>query len=83
VHLTLETSSTHRTPAIQRWLPAHPRFVLHFTPTSSSWLNLFERWFAQLTNKLLRRGAHRSVRQLNGNIRAWSATWNQDPRPYV
>ena len=57
VHLILDNSSTHKTPAIQRWLAAHPRFVLHFTPTSSSWLNLVERWFAELTNKLLRRGA--------------------------
>jgi transposase len=83
VHLVLDNSSTHKTPAIQRWLAAHPRFVLHFTPTSSSWLNLVERWFAELTTKLLRRGAHRSVRQLNGDIRAWINTWNEDPRPFV
>ncbi|MCA1679361.1 MAG: IS630 family transposase, partial [Actinobacteria bacterium] len=57
VHLVLDNSSTHKTPAIQRWLKAHPRFVLHFTPTSSSWLNLVERWFAELTTKLLQRGA--------------------------
>jgi transposase len=82
-HLDLDNSSTHKTPAIQRWLAAHPRFVLHFTPTSSSWLNLVERWFAELTTKLLRRGAHRSVRQLNGDIRAWINTWNEDPRPFV
>jgi transposase len=83
VHLILDNSSTHKTPAIQAWLAAHPRFVLHFTPTSSSWLNLVERWFAELTNKLLRRGAHRSVRQLNAEIRAWLETWNENPRPYV
>jgi transposase len=83
VHLVLDNSSTHKTPAIQRWLAAHPRFVLHFTPTSSSWLNLVERWFAELTNKLLRRGAHRSVRELNADIRAWIDTWNEDPRPFV
>jgi transposase len=83
VHLVLDNSSTHKTPAIQRWLAAHPRFVLHFTPTSSSWLNLVERWFAELTSKLLRRGAHRSVRQLNADIRAWIETWNHDPRPFV
>jgi transposase len=70
VHLVLDNSSTHKTPAIQRWLVAHPRFVLHFTPTSASWLNLVERWFAELTTKLLRRGAHRSVRELNADIRA-------------
>jgi transposase len=83
VHLVLDNSSTHKTPAIQRWLTAHPRFVLHFTPTSSSWLNLVERWFAELTSKLLRRGAHRSVRDLNTDIRAWIDTWNDNPRPFV
>jgi transposase len=83
VHLVLDNSSTHKTPAIQRWLTAHPRFVVHFTPTSSSWLNLVERWFAELTAKKLRRGAHRSVRQLNADIRAWIETWNDDPKPFV
>ena len=83
VHLVLDNSSTHKTPAIQRWLTAHPRFVVHFTPTSSSWLNLVERWFAELTTKKLRRGAHRSVRQLNADIRAWIETWNENPRPFV
>jgi transposase len=83
VHIVLDNSSTHKTPAIRRWLAAHPRFVLHFTPTSASWLNLVERWFGELTTKLLKRGAHRSVRQLNTDIRAWMKTWNEDPRPYV
>jgi transposase len=83
VHLILDNSSTHKTPAIRKWLTAHPRFVLHFTPTSSSWLNLVERWFAELTTKKLRRGAHRSVRDLNTDIRAWMKTWNHDPKPYV
>ena len=83
VHVVLDNSSTHKTPAIGRWLAAHPRFVLHFTPTSSSWLNLVERWFAELTTKKLRRGAHRSVHQLNTDIRAWIAAWNDDPRPFV
>ena len=83
VHVVLDNSSTHKTPAIQKWLLAHPRFVLHFTPTSSSWLNLVERWFAELTTKKLRRGAHRSVRALNADIRAWIETWNDDPKPYV
>ena len=83
VHVILDNSSTHKTPAIRKWLTAHPRFVLHFTPTSSSWLNLVERWFAELTNKKLRRGAHRSVNALNTDIRAWMNTWNDDPRPYV
>ncbi|WNG91798.1 IS630 family transposase [Mycobacterium sp. ITM-2016-00318] len=83
VHLVLDNASTHKTPAVQRWLLAHPRFVLHFTPTSSSWLNLVERWFAELTTKKLRRGTHTSVRQLNTDIRAWIDTWNDNPRPYV
>jgi transposase len=71
------------TPAIKRWLAAHPRFQLHFTPTPSSWLNLVERWFAELTTKKLRRGAHRPVRELNTDIRAWIETWNDNPRPFV
>ncbi|WP_374021365.1 IS630 family transposase [Mycobacterium sp. HNNTM2301] len=83
VHLVLDNASTHKTPAVKRWLTAHPRFVLHFTPTSSSWLNLVERWFAELTTKKLRRGTHTSVRQLNTDIRAWIQTWNDNPRPYV
>jgi transposase len=83
VHLVLDNASTHKTPAIQKWLAGHPRFVLHFTPTSSSWLNLVERWFAELTTKKLRRGTHRSVRELNTDIRTWIETWNEDPRPYV
>jgi transposase len=83
VHLVLDNSSTHKTPTIQRWLASHPRFVLHFTPTSSSWLNLVERWFAELTTKKLRRGAHRSVRALNADIRAWIKTWNDNPRPFL
>jgi transposase len=83
VHLVLDNASTHKTPAVRRWLTAHPRFVAHFTPTSASWLNLVERWFAELTTKKLRRGTHTSVRQLNADIRAWIDTWNDNPRPYV
>lgn len=83
VHLVLDNASTHKTPAVKRWLIKHPRFVLHFTPTSSSWLNLVERWFSELTTKQLRRGTHTSVRQLNTDIRAWIDTWNDNPRPYV
>jgi transposase len=83
VHLIVDTSSTHKTPAIQRWLVAHPRFHVHFTPTYSSWLNLVERWFAELTNKWLRRGTHRSVGELTASIQFWIDTWNQEPRPFV
>jgi transposase len=83
VHVVLDNSSTHKTPKIQRWLAAHPRFVLHFTPTSSSWLNLVERWFAELTTKKLKRSAHRSTKTLHADIRAWIENWNENPRPYV
>jgi transposase len=83
VHLILDNYTTHKTKVVQRWLLAHPRFHLHFTPTGASWLNLVERWFAELTNKKLRRGAHRSVRELNTDIRSWIEHWNENPRPYV
>jgi transposase len=83
VHLVLDNASTHKTPVIKRWLVAHPRFVLHFTPTSSSWLNLVERWFGELTTKKLKRSAHRSVPALNTDIKQWIETWNDDPKPYV
>jgi transposase len=83
VHVVLDNASTHKTPAVKRWLLAHPRFVLHFTPTSSSWLNLVERWFGELTTKKLQRGTHRSVRALNADIRDWITTWNDNPRPYI
>jgi transposase len=83
VHLIVDNSSTHKTPAIQRWLLAHPRFHVHFTPTYSSWLNLVERWFAELTTKWLRRGTHRSVGELTASIQTWIDTWNDDPRPFV
>jgi transposase len=83
VHLICDNYATHKTPAIRKWLLAHPRFQLHFTPTGSSWLNLVERWFAELTNKKIRRGVHRSVQALEDDIRAWIATWNSDPKPYV
>jgi transposase len=83
VHLILDNYATHKTPAIKRWLAAHPRFVLHFTPTGASWCNLVERIFGELTARKLRRGAHRSVNQLNADIRGWLERWNEDPKPYV
>jgi transposase len=83
VHVVLDNSSTHKTPAIQRWLVRHPRFEFHFTPTSSSWMNLVERWFAEITTKWIRRGTHRSVKELAASITYWVGTWNDDPRPYV
>jgi transposase len=83
VHLILDNYATHKTPDIQRWLLRHPRFHLHFTPTSGSWLNMVERWFGELTTKKIKRGAHMSVRALEKDIREWIATWNENPRPYV
>jgi len=83
VHVVLDNSSTHKTPAINTWLLRHPRFHFHFTPTSSSWLNLVERWFAELTQRLLRRSAHRSVAALTTDLNAWIAAWNNNPRPFV
>jgi transposase len=83
VHVVLDNSSIHKTPAINKWLLRHPRFVFHFTPTSSSWMNLVERWFAELTRRLLQRSAHRSVAELTKDLKAWIATWNENPRPFV
>ena len=83
VHVIVDNSSTHKTPAIRRWLIRHPRFSLHFTPTYSSWLNLVERWFAELTNKWLRRGTHRSIKELEIAIRSWADGWNDNPRPFI
>jgi transposase len=83
VHLICDNYATHKTPDIKRWLLAHPRFHLHFTPTGASWLNLVERWFAELTNKRIRRGVHKTVPALEKDIRDWIAVWNTDPKPYV
>jgi transposase len=83
VHLVCDNYGTHKTPEIKRWLMRHPRFHLHLTPTYSSWLNLVERWFAELTTRKLRRSAHRSVAELEADLRAWIDAWNQDPRPFV
>ena len=83
LHLVLDNYATHKTPAVHQWLLRHPRFHLHFTPTSSSWLNLVERWFAELTNRKLRRSAHRSVTELEADIRKWINEWNKNPKPFV
>jgi len=83
VHVIVDNNATHKTPPIQRWLLRHPRFTLHFTPTYSSWLNLVERWFAELTNRWLRRGTHRSTRELVASIRTWITNWNDEPKPFV
>jgi transposase len=83
LHLILDNYGTHKTPAIKRWLQRHPRFHLHFTPTGGSWLNLVERWFALLTEKQLRRGVHRSVRELQEAIRAYLEQHNRHPKPFI
>ena len=83
VHVVLDNQSAHKTPSIQRWLIRHPRFTLHFTPTYSSWLNLVERWFAEITTKWLRRSTHHSVKDLVASIRTWITNWNDDPKPFV
>jgi transposase len=83
LHLVLDNYATHKTPKVKEWLIRHPRFHLHFTPTSSSWLNLVERWFAELTNRKLRRSAHRSVTELETDVRHWVNEWNTNPKPFV
>ena len=83
VHLVLDNLSTHKSPTIKRWLLKRPRFHLHFTPTSSSWLNLVERWFAILTEKQLRRGTHRSTVALERAIKNFIEVSNETPKPFV
>ena len=83
VHLILANYGTHKTPLIHRWLARRPRFHLHFTPTGSSWLNLVERWFAQLTEKQIKRGAHRSTRSLEIAILTYIEHGNTTPKPFV
>jgi len=83
VHVVLDNLSTHKTPAVHRWLLRHPRFHFHFTPTYGSWMNLLERWFSALTTKKLQRSAHDSVNALAADIRARVDTWNENPTPFV
>ena len=83
IHLILDNYGTHKTPAVQRWLARHPRFHVHFTPTSASWLNLVERWFAKLTEKQIKRGAHRSTRALEAAIRDYVTMSNGSAKPFV
>jgi transposase len=83
VHLVCDNYATHSTPEIRAWLSRHPRFHVHFTPTGSSWMNQVERWFGLLTDKLIRRGVHKSVQALENDIRDWIATWNDNPRPFT
>ena len=85
VHVVLDNLSAHSTPEIAKWL-AHKdrrRWHLHYTPTSSSWVNLVERWFKELTDKRLRRGIFTSVAELTEAITTWAAHWNTDPKPFI
>ena len=83
LHLVLDNASTHKAPTIRRWLAKRPRYHLHFTPTSASWLNMVEGWFALLAARQLRRGTFRSTRALEQAIRGYIASTNQDPKPFV
>jgi transposase len=85
VHVILDNLSAHLGPEVREWLaePAQARWHLHFTPTSSSWLNLIERWFALLTDRRLRRGVFGSVGELTKALRLWANHWNKDPKPFI
>ncbi|MER5618521.1 MULTISPECIES: IS630 family transposase [unclassified Streptomyces] len=83
IHLVCDNYATHNTAEIRTWLGKHPRFHVHFTPTGSSWMNQVERWFGLLTDKLIRRGVHTSVKALEQDIRAWIDGWNENPRPFI
>lgn len=83
VHLILDNYGTHKTPLIRRWLVRHPRFHMHFTPTGATWLNLVERFFAALTEKQIRRGVHRSTRELEHAIYTYIEHRNHEPKPFI
>jgi transposase len=83
VHLVIDNYSTHKSPLIRNWLLKRPRYHVHFTPTYGSWINQVERWFALLTQRQIKRGAHRSVAELEAVIKEFLATHNEAPRPFV
>ena len=83
VHLVLDNYGTHKTAAIRRWLARRPRYHVHFTPTGASWVNLVERWFAELTRKQIQRGSHRSTLALERAIEEYLAVTNRSPKPFV
>lgn len=83
LHLVMDNYGTHKHPNVRAWLQRHPRFIPHFVPTSSSWLNLIERWFAELTTKRVRRGSFHSVEDLEKAITEFLAAWNAHPQPFV
>ena len=82
IHIVMDNYATHKAPPIRTWLARRPRYHVHFTPTSASWINQVERWFAELTRKQLQRGAHTSVGQLEADIAAFVEAHNADPKPY-
>ena len=83
LHVVMDNYGTHGTPEVKAWLKKHPRFVIHYVPTSCSWLNLIERWFAELTNKCIRRDSFFSVHELVAAINDFLTAWNENPRPFV
>jgi transposase len=83
LHVILDNSSTHKTPAVLAWLRQHPRVHFHFTPKGASWLNLVEAWFSILTRKSIRRGSFDTVRALIRHIERYLAEWNAHPTPFV
>jgi transposase len=83
LHLVIDNYGTHGTPEVKAWLKKHPRFILHYVPTSCSWLNLIERWFGELTNKRIRRGSFHSVEDLTAAIDEFLVAWNERPKPFV
>lgn len=83
LHIVMDNYGTHGTPAVKTWLRKHRRFVIHYVPTSCSWLNLIERWFAELTNKRIRRDSFFSVEELIAAINEFLAAWNENPKPFV
>ena len=83
LHLVLDNYGTHKHPKVRAWLKRHPRFIPHFVPTSSSWLNLIERWFGELTGKRVRRGSFANVEELQQAIMEFLAAWNEQPKPFV
>ena len=82
IHLVLDNYATHKTPEVKAWLDKHPRFKLHFTPTSASWLNLVERFFAKITSRRIRRGSYSSVDDLKTAIYDYLAHHNEKPKPF-
>ncbi|WP_181134260.1 transposase, partial [Pseudomonas syringae group genomosp. 3] len=82
IHLIMDNYATHKTDKVKAWLAAHPRYSIHFTPTSASWMNLVERFFSTLSEKWIKRQAHISVKDLEASIEYYLETYNQNPKPF-